>query len=112
MCGQQAGFTREESDFSSGRADEVVEHRGYSTIGAAQRHYVLQPALVTPDGVCTAVVVVTGSKGTYVYPGDSDGDIADYFPVGKAPVGTSREVILSVMGYRIATTHAELLDAV
>ena len=64
MCGQQTGFTREESDFSSGRADEVVEHRGYSTIGAAQRHYVLQPALVTPDGVCTAVVVVTGSKGT------------------------------------------------
>ena len=107
-----SGLAGETAGEIPGVAAEVVENRSYTHHGAPQRHYLLTPALVTPDGVCTGVVVVPGSLATYVYPGDSDGDIADYFPVGKAPVGTSREVILNVMGYRIATTHAELLDAV
>jgi hypothetical protein len=112
MCGHQTDYTRDESDCSSGLAAEVVEHRGYSTIGAPQRHYLLQPALVTPTGVCTGVVVIAGSKGTYVYPGNSAGEISDYKPVGTAPVGTSGKVLLTVMGYRIATTEMDLLDLV
>jgi len=112
MCGQRTEFTREESDCSSGLAAEVVEHRGYSPIGAPQRHFLLQPALVTPVGVCTGVVVIAGSKGTYVCPANSDGTVSDFKPVGTAPAGTSGKVLLTVMGYRIATTDMDLLDLV
>jgi hypothetical protein len=107
--GALAGGNAEEI---TGLAAEVVENRSYSPIGAAQRHYRLEPALVTPEGVCTGVVVIAGSKGTYVYPSDAHGDISDYIPVGTAPMGTSGRVILTVMGYLIAPLDVELLDAV
>jgi hypothetical protein len=111
MRSEGTDFTHDGSDFPCGVAAEVIEHRGYSPIGAVQRHYLLQPALVTPEGVCTGVVVIAGAKGTYVYPSGSDGGISDYIPVGTAPVGTAGSVILTVMGYRISTHDVALLDA-
>jgi hypothetical protein len=91
------------ADGISGLAVEVVENRGHCAIGAEQRHYVLNPALVTPDGVCTGVVVIAGARGTYVYPGGVDGEISDYTPLGVAPGGTHGEIMLTVMGYLVAS---------
>jgi len=112
MRGQKTYFTHDGANHSSGLAAEVIEHRGYSPIGAVQRHYRLQPALVTPEGVCTGVVVIAGAKGTYVYPSGPDGGISDYIPVGTAPVGTAGTVILTVMGYRVSPPDVDLLDAI
>jgi hypothetical protein len=112
MRGQKTYFTHDGADHSSGLAAEVVENRGYSAIGSAQRHYRLQPVLVTPEGVCTGVVVIAGSLGTYVYPGNADGEIADYVPLGVTPPGTGGEVTLAVMGYRVAGVDTAVFDAV
>lgn len=88
-------------DEVSGHAREIVANRSHSPVGVLQRHYELDPALVTSAGVCTGVVAIAGSKATYIYPSDADGEIADYAPLGITPPGTCGEVTLAVMGYAV-----------
>lgn len=85
----------------TGVANEVSGHRRTSPIGAPQRHYQLEPVLVTPEGVCDGVVIIAGARGTYAYASDCDGDIADFEPVAVAPQGTSEDDLLAIMGYLI-----------
>ena len=87
-----------------GTAFEVVENRKHSPIGATQHHYLLEPVLITPEGVCSAVVVIAGHRATYIYPCDPNGDIADYVEVAMVPGGTPGHDALAVMGYRIAAS--------
>lgn len=92
----------------TGTALEAPENRRLSPIGVAQRHYHLDPVLITPDGVCTGVVIIAGMKATYVYPSDSDGNIADYAAVAVAPPGTWDDDVLAVMGYCVGADAGQL----
>lgn len=92
----------------TGIALEAAENRRLSPIGVPQRHYQLDPVLITPDGVCTGVVVIAGAKATYVYPSDFDGNIADYAAVAIAPRGTWDDDVLAVMGYCVGAGAGQL----
>lgn len=87
---------------TDGVAQEIPAHRQPSPIGTEQRHYHLEPVWLAPTGVCTAgVVVIAGTRGTYAFPADPDGEIADYLAAAEAPAGVSVTELLAVMGYRI-----------
>ena len=64
-------------------AHEVPWHRRYSPIGGTQRHYTLDPVLLTPDSVCA----------------DGDGHIADYRPVAQAAGVIHDAELLADLGY-------------
>lgn len=85
----------------TGTAEEVPSHIRTSPIGAPQRHYRLQPALVTRERACGGVVIVAGPRGTYAYLSDRDGDIADYEPVAVALPGTGEGDLLATLGYAL-----------
>lgn len=93
-----------------GIASELPGHRRCSPIGALQRHFVLDPVLIAVDGpcpgVCAGVVIIEGSRGTYAYGSDVEGEICDFEPVSVAPPGTSTNDMLAVMGYRVGVTDA------
>jgi len=96
----------------SGVADEAPWNRRVSPIGAPQRHYVLNPMLITEAGVCAdGVVVIVGSRGTYVYASDADGEIADYTEVASAPAGTGDGETLAMLGYRVVTPFPQTFTA-
>jgi len=86
-----------------GVAAEVPWHRRYSPIGGGQRHYRLDPLLLTERAVCgEGVVVVLGVKAAYAFPADADGQIADYRPVAAAPGVTADADVLALLGYTVA----------
>lgn len=85
----------------TGIANEVTIDRRISLIGTPQRNFLLDPVLISDEGVCSSVVVIAGGRGTYVYASDSEGDIADYTPLAVSPGGTSAGDMLAVMGYLI-----------
>ena len=81
-------------------AHEVPWHRRYSPIGGTQRHYTLDPVLLTPDSVCAdGVVVVIGTKAAYAFPADVDGHIADYRPAAQAAGVIHDAELLADLGY-------------
>jgi hypothetical protein len=85
-----------------GVAYELPWHRRYSPIGGGQRHYRLDPMLLTDRAVCgDGVVVVIGAKSAYAFPADSEGQIADYIPVAEAPGATTGADVLALLGYTV-----------
>lgn len=83
-------------------AREIQWHRRYSPIGPVQRHYTLEPLLLTERGVCShGVVTIEGSRGTYAFASDDSGEIADFLAVAEAPAGISGAQLLAAMGYRV-----------
>lgn len=85
-----------------GVAAEQPWHRRYSPIGGSQRHYTLEPVLLTERAVCgDGVVVVIGTKAAYAFPADPEGQIADYLPVAEAPDATADADVLALLGYTI-----------
>lgn len=94
---------------TDGVAQEIPAHRQPSPIGAAQRHYRLEPVLLATTGVCAdGVVVIAGARGTYAYPAEADGQIADYTPAAQAPAGTTAAHLLGGLGYRVTTESRAL----
>ncbi|SKT54681.1 Uncharacterised protein [Mycobacteroides abscessus subsp. massiliense] len=84
-------------------ATEVASHRGYSAIGTVQRHYRLRPVLASSRNALMDVVVVSGSKGTYVFPAGRDGVISDHFnPLNVIAGVYDPAVALSQLGYNVA----------
>lgn len=85
-----------------GVAAEVPWHRRFSPIGGGQRHYRLEPLLLTEQAVCgEGVVVVIGAKAAYAFPADAEGQIADYLPVAEAPGAAADAGVLALLGYTI-----------
>jgi len=83
-------------------AQEIPWHRRFSPIGPVQRHYSLEPVLLTERGVCShGVVTVEGTRGTYAFAADAEGEIADYLALAEAPAGISGAELLSALGYRV-----------
>lgn len=81
-------------------ATEVASHRGYSAIGTVQRHYRLRPVLASSRNALVDVVVVSGSKGTYVFPAGRDGVISDHFnAIDIVRDVHDPEVALAQLGY-------------
>ena len=86
-----------------GVAWEVAWNCRYSPIGGVQRHYSLDPLLLTAEAVCGhGVVVVIGAKSAYAFAADVDGHIAEYIPVLEAPGITADADLLALLGYTVA----------
>ncbi|WP_079461640.1 hypothetical protein [Mycobacteroides abscessus] len=83
-------------------ASEISGHRRRSAIGTFQHHYHLRPEISSARGAFSSVIVVSGEKGTYVFPADEDGDIADYCPIIDPVTGVhDPETALSHLGYTV-----------
>lgn len=83
-------------------AVEIVDHRCRSAIGSFQRHYHLRPEIASARGSFSNVIAVSGEKGTYVFPADEDGDIADHFNIIDLVAGVhDPEAALSQLGYSV-----------
>ena len=90
-----------------GVAWEVAWNCRYSPIGGVQRHYSLDPLLLTAEAVCGhGVVVVIGAKAAYAFPADVDGHIGDHIPVLEAPGVTADADLLALLGYTVAADTA------
>ncbi len=87
-------------------ASEISDHRRRSAIGTFQRHYQLRPEIASARGVFSSVIVVSGEKGTYVFPADEDGDIADYCPIIDPVTGVhDPETALLHLGYTVKASR-------
>jgi hypothetical protein len=91
-----------EATMTAATATEFPKHRRISGIGSPQRHYRLEPALITESGTHHTVVVAGGTKGTYVFAADATGEIADYQALAIVPV-TTHVAALSKLGYQTIT---------
>lgn len=82
-------------------ATEQPKHRRTSLIGGEQRHYDLQPGLVSAHGEFSSVVVAAGAKAAYVYAADKNGAIADFETLATVPNAKDPEGALSQLGYEV-----------
>jgi hypothetical protein len=76
-------------------------NRRTSPIGSLQRHYRLNPPLLTPSrGRQRDAVVITGSRSTYAFAGDGDGEIVDFTALVIVAAG-DQGAALSALGYSL-----------
>lgn len=82
-------------------ASEVPGNRGWSPIGTPQRHYQVDDAVTTRDGEHHRdLVLVEGFGTTYVYAGDTNGEIVSWWTLAKVEGDDS--VALAALGFGIA----------
>jgi hypothetical protein len=84
-----------------GTAIEMPTNRRTSPIGSPQRHYRLNPPLLASDGGHQRdAIVITGSRSTYAFAGDGDGEIVDFTALVIVAAG-GHGAALSALGYSL-----------
>lgn len=86
----------------AGTAIEMPTHRRSSPIGSPQRHYRLDPPLMSlGGGRHRDVIVINGRKAAYAFAGDSTGEVADFTALVIVAAG-DHGAALSALGYSLA----------